>query len=64
MIILKQNEFEHKRNYNTGCIITIITVLAKKSSRFYILLQYKNVNFFWPVLYVQKISRILSIACQ
>ena len=28
------------------------TVLAEKSSRFYIVLQCKNVNFFWPVLYV------------
>ena len=27
------------------------TVLAKKSLRFYIVLLYKNVNFFWSVLY-------------
>ena len=33
-------------------IAYIHTVLAKKSSRFYIVLQYKNVNFFWPVLYM------------
>ena len=28
----------------------VLTVLAKKSSRFYVVLQYKNVKFFWPVL--------------
>ena len=33
-------------------IIQLLTVLAKKISRFYIVLQYKNVNFFWPVLYI------------
>ena len=29
------------------------TVLAKKSSRFYTVKLCKNVNFFWPVLYVR-----------
>ena len=34
-------------------------VLAKKSSRFYIVLQYKNMNFFWPVLYGETVCKTL-----
>ena len=42
---------------NTSIIITHTlsphTVLAKKSSRFYTVKLCKNVNFFWPVLYMR-----------
>ena len=39
--------------YYQECIIfTICTLTVTFCSRFYIVLQYKNVNFFWPVLYM------------
>ena len=38
-------------NYSTG----------QKSSRFYIVLQCKNVNFFWPVLYFDLYDVLLCL---
>ena len=47
------NPYEVSKQFPLSfCTVYIYTVLAKKSSRFYTVKVCKNVNFFWPVLYI------------